>query len=389
MDGLAFLDEYTERGQSNATLKIVLPSGEVRQISDRICPFKFLDRCPLLYHAFEYGFQSRLQASIEALSEYAVVSLLRFCYTGSYIPPRAEYDPVSFLPHAETYKIAEDFDVPELQLLAHGNFSCQLEFACCVPAAPHDLVETIRFVYRHYASQQARRQHDLVPSLLNYCISNFLYHKLGEDAEFLKIAAEIPDFRQDLCRTNMGRNFQDECAFDIVRLCLDTLQVQPCVRPTVLASRDLPDEMICDTLPDTSSPLRYPPGENLEAVEYKAHEETDQDNMVDSGILTFVRRPKVAQPATILESDEECVEDDQGFTLVSRPKLQSLTTFDEPMSSPELTSPPAVDILAATGTDYSSDDEPMSSPELISTPVVDILAATGTDYSSDEEWTQI
>jgi len=45
MDGLSFLDEHMERGQSNATLKIVLPSGEVRQISDRICPFKFLDRC--------------------------------------------------------------------------------------------------------------------------------------------------------------------------------------------------------------------------------------------------------------------------------------------------------------------------------------------------------
>jgi len=383
MDGLSFLDEHMERGQSNATLKIVLPSGEVRQISDRICPFKFLDRCPLLYHAFEYGFQSRLQASIEALSEHAVVSLLRFCYTGSYLPPRADYDPVSFLPHAETYKIAEDFDVPELQLLAHGNFSCQLEFACCVPAAPHDLVETIRFVYRHYASQQARREHDLVPSLLNYCISNFLYHKLGEDVEFLKIAAEIPDFRQDLCRTNMERNFQDECAFDIVRLCLDTLQVQPCDHPTLLASRDLPDEMMCDTLPETPSPSCYPSGEKFTAGE------TDQDNMVDSGILTFVRRPKVAQPATIQESDEECLEYDQGFTLVSRPKVQSLTMFDEPMSSPELTSRPVVDILAATGTDYSSDDEPMSSPELIPTPVVDILSATGTDYSSDEEWTQI
>jgi hypothetical protein len=118
---------------------------------------------------------------------------------------------LSILPHAETYKIAEDFDVPELQLLAHGNFSCQLEFACCLPIPPQDLLETVRFVYRHYASQQARRQHGLVGSLLNYCISTFLSHKLGEDAEFLQIAAEIPDFRQDLCRVNMERNFQDEC----------------------------------------------------------------------------------------------------------------------------------------------------------------------------------
>ena len=211
MDGLSFLDTYVERGQSNATLKVVLPNGEVREISDCICPFKFLDKCPLLYHAFEYGFQSRLQASLEAPSEYAIISLLRYCYTGSYLPPQAEYGPILLLPHIETYKIAEDFDVAELQLLAHGNISLQLEFACSLPAPPQDLLETIRFVYRYYASQQARRQHALVDTLLNYCISTFLTHKLGEEVEFLKIAADLPDFRQDLCRTNMERNFEDEC----------------------------------------------------------------------------------------------------------------------------------------------------------------------------------
>ena len=66
-------------------------------------------------------------------------------------------------------------------------------------------------MYRHYASQKARRQHALVDTLLNYCISTFLAHRLGEEAEFLKIAADVPDFRQDLCRMNMERNFEDEC----------------------------------------------------------------------------------------------------------------------------------------------------------------------------------
>lgn len=211
MDDLSFLDAYLEQGQSNATLKVVLPNGKVREISDRICPFKFLDKCPLLYHAFEYGFQSRLQASLEAPSEYAVISLLRYCYTGSYLPPQAEYGPILLLPHVETYKIAEDFDVAELQLLAHGNISLQVDFACSLPAPPQDLLETIRFVYRHYASQKARRQHALVDTLLNYCISTFLAHRLGEEAEFLKTAADVPDFRQDLCRMNMERNFEDEC----------------------------------------------------------------------------------------------------------------------------------------------------------------------------------
>jgi hypothetical protein len=66
MADLSFLNVLNERAEGNATLRAVLPSGEVRQISDRICPSKCRDRCPLLYHSFEYGFQSRLQASVEA-----------------------------------------------------------------------------------------------------------------------------------------------------------------------------------------------------------------------------------------------------------------------------------------------------------------------------------
>jgi hypothetical protein len=147
--------------------------------------------------------------------------------------------------------------------------------------------------------------------------------------------------------------------------------------------------MICDNIEEVPSPSRYPPGDNLTTVEYGMYQETDQDGMADSGIATFVHRPKVTQPATISEeSDVESSEDNHGFTLVSRPKPPALATPDEPRSSPELLSPIA-DILAANETDFSSNDDPMSSPELIPTPVVDILAATGTDYSSDEEWIEI
>jgi hypothetical protein len=66
MHDLSFLNVLNGRAESNAILKAVLPGGEVRQISDRICPSKLQERCPLLYFAFEYGPQIRLQASIEA-----------------------------------------------------------------------------------------------------------------------------------------------------------------------------------------------------------------------------------------------------------------------------------------------------------------------------------
>lgn len=213
MDDLTFLDEELggEYGASDAILKAVLPEGKVIHISNHISPFKFLDTCPLLYHAFEYNAQSRLQASIEAFSETAVVSLVRYCYTSSYLVGEPDGDSILLLQHAETYKIAEDFDVPELQIMAHGNFSCQIEFACCLPKHPRDLLDTIRFIYRHFASDEARRNHNLVDTLLNYCVAVYLYHKLGESLDFLTAVHEIPAFRQDLCRTNIARNFEDDC----------------------------------------------------------------------------------------------------------------------------------------------------------------------------------
>jgi hypothetical protein len=213
MNDLSFLDEEpsSDYGSSDATLKAVLPGGKVIHISDHISPLMFLDTCPLLYHTFEYNSETRLQSSIEVSSETAIVSLARYCYTGSYLATEPDGDTVLLLQHAETYKIAEDFDVPELQIMAHGNFSCQIEYACCLPSPPRDLLDTIRFIYRYFASDEARRNHNLVETLLNYCVAVYSTHRLGEDLDFLTAVHEISAFRQDLCRTNIARNFEDEC----------------------------------------------------------------------------------------------------------------------------------------------------------------------------------
>jgi hypothetical protein len=111
MDDFNFLEQLGgDYGTEYATLKAVVADGQVCHISDRVNPYRLLDVCPLLYHAFEYGSQSRLQASIEAPSRASVISLLRYCYTGSYLPPGAEYAPITLLLHAEVYKMAEDYD---------------------------------------------------------------------------------------------------------------------------------------------------------------------------------------------------------------------------------------------------------------------------------------
>ncbi len=211
MEDLAFLEHAAKYDEGNATLKAVLDSGEVCHISDIICAYKFLDSCPLLFHAFEYGNGTRHYASITAPSRSALISLVRYCYTGNYLPPDADYEPILLLPHVEIYKMATDFDVPALQLLSNANFTSQTEFCCCLPYPPQDLLETIRFIYKHYADQKSRQQHNMVDSLLNYCISQFTYHNLGQNMGFLEVISNIPDFHRDLCRTNIKRNFEDDC----------------------------------------------------------------------------------------------------------------------------------------------------------------------------------
>ncbi|KAH3917527.1 hypothetical protein HBH56_041650 [Parastagonospora nodorum] len=396
MEDLTFIDQLAgDCGASNATLKTVDPEGRVSLISDCVSPYRLLDNCPLLYHAFEHGSQSRLQASIEAPSRVAAIALLRYCYTGSYLPPCAcaEDAPILLLLHAHVYKMAEDYDVPELQLLAHGNFSVQVECACSLPLPPQDLLETIRYVYANFASPQARQQQGLIHTLLNYCISVFLYHQLGESMEFLQVVQQIPELRQDLCRTNMDRNFQDDCAFDIIHLALNTLQPQSSIRPTLLASRDLPEAMLFDRPKTPPRPIKVfslrPKMENTERRYYDTYRDpaphyntTDEEDVPRryydtdedlarrywatsetpmrpvspiSTATTLVHRPRepIADTGFVTESASE----DEGFSIIRQPKPPVNPSMDEPMSSPEIIPAKPIDVLAATGSNYPDDDD--------------------------------
>jgi len=211
MDDLSFLDEASEEGQLKATLKVVLPGGEVCHLSDCINTFMFVDTCPLLYIAFEDCPLGRLQANVEATSATAVISLLRYCYTRTYFQSDPESGPVSLLRHVETYKIAEDFNVAELQRMAKVNLSYEIELAMYQPFPPEDLLESIRFVYRHYAGLQVGKDHWLLSTLLSYCISVFSKYNLDNDPEFRQLVDDLPKFKQDLCLENMNRKFEDEC----------------------------------------------------------------------------------------------------------------------------------------------------------------------------------
>jgi hypothetical protein len=200
MADLEFLSLYP----GNANITICLPDGQIKRI-DRVSATTIADKCPLLFYCFENGPLNHQQASLEANSIALVISLLRYIYTGNYLTEAQENGPCSLLHHAEMYKMAQDFDVPELQVAAHVNFIRETEMSCCVPNPPIDLCAAIEFVYRYLGSQQP-----LIDTLLNYCVSSFKYHGLGTDSGFRQSAFHIPAFHKDLCQMNIRRDFQDE-----------------------------------------------------------------------------------------------------------------------------------------------------------------------------------
>ncbi|KAF2852968.1 hypothetical protein T440DRAFT_391815 [Plenodomus tracheiphilus IPT5] len=324
MDDLDFIHDI-KSDLNTATLKAVLPSGQVCHISDNVNPYSTIDRCPLLFHAFEFGHRGRLQASIDAPSRSAIVALLRYCYTGRYLNPCVESENTTLLLQVQLYKMAVDFDLPELKLLVHGNFTCQMEAAACLGDPPVDLLDTVRFIYRYFSDQQSRHQHGLVATLRNYCLSTYMYHNLGHSEEFLKIVSEIPAFGQDLCRTNMERDFEDDCGCAIICLPPDHIGALADHPTNALASRDLPDEMLCDAPPGPSAPPLI--DEINKGFDEREKHYKDSDTMVTS-TATLVQRPGTPRPKVRFSLDQDLSSDDDGYTLVHRPKQSCISAND-------------------------------------------------------------
>ncbi|KAK7191364.1 hypothetical protein PSPO01_02673 [Paraphaeosphaeria sporulosa] len=338
MDDLNFLEQAAAADASaTSTLMVLLPDGSVVQIHN-ISRFALLDKCPLLYHAFEFReFSEVEQASIEATSRSAVVSLLRFLYTGTYVSDPEECLG-SLLPHAEAFKVAEDFDVPEFQVQAYVNFTRETEFACCNATPPSDLCETIRFIYEHFGGRNSNsdEHRSLLDTILNYCVSVFKYQLLGDRVDFRQTAFENFTFHQDLCRTSMRRNFEDDGANEIVQL--------PVCRPTPHSQATLLKRAIGDFQYEI---FQDDEGPALEGNDTEGSSHTKKQEPSHGG-FTLVHRPRTlggGATCSASDSDSESSSDEFGFSLVHRPKPESQT-------EPVLThSPTATDPFAKPFTD--------------------------------------
>jgi hypothetical protein len=206
---MAALDFLTASTNPDAELVVILPDSTAERIRN-LSTDEIRYRCPLLYFAFEDPLQSPRQASIEATSLQVVTCFLRYLYTGNYLKPDEEPQECSLRLHVELYKMADDFQVPELQVNAYVNFIESTEWSCSFPSPPLGLCDAIQFIYKHIAYDKSHQQQGLIESLLSYCLSSFRYHRLDENPDFRQVVFDNPAFHKQLCETSMARDFQDD-----------------------------------------------------------------------------------------------------------------------------------------------------------------------------------
>ncbi|KAF2644839.1 hypothetical protein P280DRAFT_181301 [Massarina eburnea CBS 473.64] len=330
----AFLTHMASE-DSTASLIVLLPDNSVSQIKN-VSPFAVLDKCPLLYHSFEFGANSIRQANIKATSTSAVLSLLRYLYSGDYV---TESEPDSLFKHAEAFKIAQDYNVPELEAAAYLKFSEATEYACSTTTPPPGLCDTVRFLYKHLASSESRQEQSIIDILLHYCLVIFDYQGLAKNPDFRQVIFDLPAFHKDLCRQSMQRNFQDVGASDLVRLpaSYETSHSMDSLHKNALG------DFQYELMQDIAGPLNY----EVEVETNSTKRRQDNSDHLTGPMLTLRLKDlaKITEP-TNNEGESDLSSDEGGFTLVCRPKCDTTTvaafdTSDSVPSSPEMMSLPS------------------------------------------------
>lgn len=171
------------------------------------------DRSPLLAAAFE-RFKSGQRLHLETLSEQTATPFVRFLYTGSYAESGDWEDvPTSLLLHCKMSLLGDIYDMPDLTSQAYVNILRQCEFGCSSPDKPIDLCNAISFIYGNLSNHS-----QIADAVVHYCVSCFLSHGLGKDAEFKELAYHLRAFHQDLTKACKNRDYADESAAAIIQM---------------------------------------------------------------------------------------------------------------------------------------------------------------------------
>lgn len=171
---------------------------------------KINEYCPLFAHTFEVDEAGRPKASIDVESDDVALAFLRFCYCSgqSYLPTYedvATNNTCSLLFLMQLCRLAKVYNAPQLAESVYTNIICLTNASCSNSFALKDLCSAITYMYEHLCDQDF-----LIETVIHYCATNFAYHKLGSNEEFLATVWELPAFATALNRENLSRGFVDD-----------------------------------------------------------------------------------------------------------------------------------------------------------------------------------
>jgi hypothetical protein len=209
MDATTYESFLAFQPPGNGCLVVHTPTNETFVFRDLNLEY-ISEICPLLAFSFDEGANGARRLIINASSIELVARFLRFLYTENYdfLDEQGYELPCSFLLHAQLYHYAELYDVPRLLNTAYIHISQICELGCSMPSAPIGLAETLRYLY-----QNVKGGREIHETIMHYCLARFNAHKLGEDAEFIRLLSEVKECQHDLHRLNMERDFCDEGRF--------------------------------------------------------------------------------------------------------------------------------------------------------------------------------
>ncbi|KAF2788630.1 hypothetical protein K505DRAFT_314561 [Melanomma pulvis-pyrius CBS 109.77] len=373
---MADLEFLNVSASPDAELVVMMPGSPVSRIC-HVSTEMIRHSCPLLYYAFEEGVHCMRQASIQVTSVQVAASFLRFLYTGDYLTAEEEAHCCSLLVHAELCKLAEDYQVPHLQVRAYVNFIHATELSCSFPTPPLGLCEAVQYIYSHPPGQRSRQQQSLVEALLSYCLSSFNYHGLGENQRFRQIVFETPIFHKNLCETSMARNFLDEGAADII--CLPVCKSIPHSQynPDDRDFGDIHFNPFCD-----SEPVSQHHNSLDEDVATRRRGSSPEES------VALALRPKHVQESTT-SPESEPSSDEEGYTLVRRPK----SPLETPLAVADSIEPtPSEDDWTFETVIFSTDeDSPLLENVDSNTPWndLDLTPSEVMDTYTDDEWSLV
>ncbi|KAK7703973.1 hypothetical protein SLS57_010707 [Botryosphaeria dothidea] len=200
------LNEYTEflaafpPGQASILLED--SNGHIHPVNG-LDPDIVGNRAPLLRESFDGRPGGPLTLTLGVPSAQAGGAVIRFLYFGDYsLEDPDEPIEVKLLLHLEIFYVADYIECAELASLALGNLNLHAECSVSYSSPPNDLIPALIFAYAHLSEHQK-----ILDTLLNYCVTVFPLHKLGDNPDFKRLAATHETLVVDLSKVNAERDF--------------------------------------------------------------------------------------------------------------------------------------------------------------------------------------